>query len=376
MQIKNKCYSLGFYPFFFNRWLASISGLFGILASVNNFYRHCMKNTLIILLFAFNGVFAQKNVRFTAKIENRNSDTLVLQRVAIEGMQYQVFRAGMVADAEGNFQGTFIMEPALYRLLDGKEYATIYLEEGYDLKMEMDAKMFDETITFKGRGAGENNYLARKFLLIEQARQKVAQTADKTVYKTIINDLMDKLRSELDNEGFSKNFRKIVSVELFTEKNELEKIFDHNVSMQSKTGKPSPDFDCENYKGGKTSLEDLKGKYVYIDVWATWCVPCLQEMPNLRKLEQAYRGKNIEFVSLSVDDKKDHDKWRKMVADRSLGGIQLFSGKGFESSFVRKYLIKTIPRFILIDPLGNIVDADARRPGDPALAEQLDSLLD
>ncbi|MCW4469731.1 TlpA family protein disulfide reductase [Flavobacterium sp. MFBS3-15] len=335
-----------------------------------------MKNILFILLFVFNGALAQTNVRFIAKIENRNSDTLVLQRVEVDGLQYKIFRVGMVSDADGNFQGTFLMEPALYRLFDGKEQATIYLEEGYDLKMEMDAKMFDETISFKGRGAEENNYLAKKFLLFEEARKNVAQTTDKAVFKTIVRQVMDRLWADLDNERLSKKFRKIMNSELFSEKTELEKIFNHTVSMWSRRGKPSPDFNCENHKGGTTSLKDLKGKYVYIDVWATWCGPCLQEIPSLQKLEQVYRDRNIEFVSLSVDAKKDYDKWRKMVTDKSLMGIQLFSGKGFELSFIRKYLITSIPRFILIDPSGNIVDADAKKPSDPALAEQLNNLLD
>ena len=64
-------------------------------------------------------------------------------------------------------------------------------------------------------------------------------------------------------------------------------------------GAPSPSFvDYENYNGGKTSLADLKGKYVYIDVWATWCGPCKAEIPSLKKIEKEYHGKNIAFVSV------------------------------------------------------------------------------
>jgi thiol-disulfide isomerase/thioredoxin len=69
------------------------------------------------------------------------------------------------------------------------------------------------------------------------------------------------------------------------------------------SGKPSPVFDYENHKGGKTSLESLKGSYVYVDVWATWCGPCRQEIPLL-KVEQQFEGKNIKFVSISVDTQK------------------------------------------------------------------------
>jgi len=136
------------------------------------------------------------------------------------------------------------------------------------------------------------------------------------------------------------------------------------------SGNDSPKFtDYENYKGGTTSLEDLKGKYTYIDVWATWCGPCIAEIPSLKKLEKDYHDKNIQFVSISIDRIKDHEKWKKMIEDRELGGIQLFADKDWESKFVQDYLIKGIPRFILLDPEGKIVDANAQRPSNNKLRE-------
>lgn len=139
-------------------------------------------------------------------------------------------------------------------------------------------------------------------------------------------------------------------------------------------GNISPKFDYENFKGGKTSLESLKGKYVYIDVWATWCGPCRREIPSLQKVEEQYHGKNIEFVSLSIDAKKDYDKWRKFVEEKKLGGIQLFADNDWSSKFVTDYAIEGIPRFILVDPSGNIVSADAPRPSDPKLVAKFEEL--
>ncbi|MEW5675291.1 TlpA disulfide reductase family protein [Flavobacterium enshiense] len=139
-------------------------------------------------------------------------------------------------------------------------------------------------------------------------------------------------------------------------------------------GKPSPKFDYENFKGGKTSLESLKGKYVYIDVWATWCGPCRREIPSLQKVEEQYHGKNIEFVSMSIDTKKDYEKWRKFVEEKKLGGIQLFADNDWNSKFVQDYGIEGIPRFILVDPNGNIVSADAPRPSDPKLVAKFEEL--
>lgn len=132
-------------------------------------------------------------------------------------------------------------------------------------------------------------------------------------------------------------------------------------------GKSSPAFDFENFTGGNTKLEDYKGKYVYIDVWATWCAPCIAEIPSLKELEHNYKDKNIVFVSISIDFEQDYDKWRKMVTDKSLGGVQLIADKNFESTFAKDYAIRSIPRFILIDPDGNIVSADAPKPSSEKL---------
>ena len=132
-------------------------------------------------------------------------------------------------------------------------------------------------------------------------------------------------------------------------------------------GKSSPTFDYENFKGGKTKLEDYKGKYVYIDVWATWCRPCIAEIPSLKKLESEYKDAKIVFVSISIDFEEDYDKWRMMVTNKSLGGSQLIADNNFESAFVKDYAIHEIPRFILIDPNGNILSADAPKPSSEQL---------
>jgi len=140
-------------------------------------------------------------------------------------------------------------------------------------------------------------------------------------------------------------------------------------------GSPSPKFtNYENNAGGTTSLDDLKGKYVYVDVWATWCGPCKAEIPFLKKVEKQYHGKNIHFLSISIDNKKDHQKWKDMIKEKELGGIQLFADADWKSQFVTDYLIKGIPKFILLDPQGNIVTANAPRPSNKKLVELFDEL--
>lgn len=141
-------------------------------------------------------------------------------------------------------------------------------------------------------------------------------------------------------------------------------------------GNKSPEFDYENFKGGTTSLESLRGKYVYIDVWATWCGPCLREIPYLIELEKDYQDKNVQIVGISIDEEKAYNKWKTMLTEEESAGIQLYSGgDAWRVDFAQGYNVRSIPRFILIDPEGNIFDADTYRPSDPKIRELFDEIL-
>ena len=115
-------------------------------------------------------------------------------------------------------------------------------------------------------------------------------------------------------------------------------------------GSLSPDFKAVDLTGREYTLADFKGKYVYIDIWATWCGPCRQEIPHLKALEEHYRDAQIEFVSISVD--QDKEKWSKMVSEQDMSGTQLYLGN--ESPFLEAYQVEEIPRFILLDKEGKI----------------------
>ena len=134
-------------------------------------------------------------------------------------------------------------------------------------------------------------------------------------------------------------------------------------------------FKLESYSGEMVSLEDFKGKYIYIDIWATWCAPCIAQMPYLDTIEQKYHDRNIEFISISVDNKeKDYKKWRDKVKELNLNGTQLIADREGSSDFLKQINNSTIPHFVLIDPYGKLVDGYAPRPSNPKLIELLESL--
>lgn len=86
------------------------------------------------------------------------------------------------------------------------------------------------------------------------------------------------------------------------------------------------------------------------------------QIPALKELEEEYKDKNIAFVSISTDKEEKYDTWKTMIKEREMSGIQLYAGE--DILFMQAYQISSIPRFIFIDPKGNIVNADTPRPSD------------
>lgn len=134
---------------------------------------------------------------------------------------------------------------------------------------------------------------------------------------------------------------------------------------ETREGGVAANFTYPNLEGEMLSLSDFKGKVVLVDVWATWCGPCKQQIPHMKKLEEELSGLDVVFLSVSVDEEKDRDKWKKMVADENLGGVHLFAS-GW-SKITKDYKITGIPRFMLFDKNGNVISSDAPRPSDPSL---------
>jgi thiol-disulfide isomerase/thioredoxin len=316
-------------------------------------------------------------VSISGNITDKNSDSVVIRS--------RTYSKTIPVNEDGSFSDTLKVETGEYSFYDGGESTAIFLKNGFDIAMTLDTKMFDETVKFTGNGAEHSNFLAEKSLLQERLldldelmgldsitrEEKFASikdeltnfyNSDKNIDTSVVNGSLKSIDPTLNS------YRRYINQDIAM-KRDLPK------------GAPSPSFvDYENITGEKTSLADLKGKYVYIDVWATWCGPCKAEIPSLKKVEKQYHGKNIAFVSMSIDDDRSHggswekanEDWKKMVKEKELGGIQIFAPKGWQSEFVQNYKINGIPRFILVDPKGNIVSASAPRPSSSELIKLFD----
>ncbi len=145
----------------------------------------------------------------------------------------------------------------------------------------------------------------------------------------------------------------------------------------NKTVKGTDAFDAvlENPEGKTCRLSDFFGKFIYIDVWATWCGPCCAEIPHLEKLAAHFEGNDrIQFVSLSVDTAKK--AWlAKLEKDRPRWP-QFILSPDEAKRFMEAWGISGIPRFIMIDRHGKIYAADAPRPSDKNIVEILEKAMD
>ena len=323
---------------------------------------------IALLSLSFSYAQEKSYVTFQADIANRNSDSLYIRT------NNKIIKL-ITVNKKGVFKDTLNVKEGIYLLFDGAEYTQMYLKNGYDLKAKLDAKNFDQSIVYSGIGAKENNYLAQYTLADAKVDYETLLNSEETVFNKAVSEKKKADISMLEKDKLDPNFTSLQKKNIENSLEGLTQYYKKALETKKLNNTPAPSFDYINYAGGKSTLEDFKGKYVYIDVWATWCGPCRAEIPFLKAKEEKYHDKNIVFLSSSIDTQKDFEKWKKFVGEKELKGVQLFADNDWKSEFVKAYNIDGIPRFILVDPKGMTVNANAPRPSAPEFDQEIGSLL-
>lgn len=160
----------------------------------------------------------------------------------------------------------------------------------------------------------------------------------------LINKLVAKHKSEVDNTEYVAN---------------VEKCYHKNIPVDD--GTIAPNFKVKNAEGESLQLADLTGKWAYIAVWATWCAPCRIEQPHLEILKKEYaKNKNIEIFSVSIDE--ETERWKNVIANESITEPQYIAPGNWNSTFASAFNLTSVPKYILIDPEGQINDLSTSKP--------------
>jgi len=158
-------------------------------------------------------------------------------------------------------------------------------------------------------------------------------------------------------------------------KNRNDRLTGMQQSMALKwVGKAAPDFSLPDANGKEIKLSSFRGKYVLVDFWASWCMPCREENPNVVKAYQRFKDKNFAILGVSLDNPGEKNKWLNAVMKDNLTWTQVSDLKGWESIVVPMYDFGQvgIPYNILVDPAGMVI---AERLKGPALEMKLSEVL-
>jgi len=303
--------------------------------------------------------FAQGKVHFRAEIANRNGDVIY-----INTMSNKTIKEIKVND-KGVFDASFEAADGDYMMYDGVEYAQLFLKDGYDLSLKMDAAQFDESIVFKGKGEAENNFLAQSTILDEKLDPNALLALDQEAFTKAVDQKQQGDLERLEKAKLDPKFTESQKQSIVQNLMGLKQYYNQKQAANKLSGGASATFEYENHKGGKTKLEDLRGKYVYIDVWATWCGPCRAENPAVVAAYNKYHalnfknGKGFEILSVSLD--QNEVAWVKAIEKDKLVWLYHVSDlQGWSNAAAMRYGVNSIPTNVLVDANGIIVAKNLR----------------
>ena len=270
-----------------------------------------------------------------------------------------------------------ILENKLYQIysfIDGKqgELGELVISKNSKTVLSINEKELFTSIDYSGNFELSNNFLAYSKKYQNQLSEMVRNGIEQEELQILINE-----KGELINEkGISLNIVDSLSTYVKVKFSEFSKILKQKnkkyLYKKSLVNEIGNNFSFTDIDNNNISLKDFQGKYLYIDIWATWCKPCKVEYVFLKQLEEHFSNNDeLQIISISTD--REFDKWEKYITENSIDGIQLYSGSN--SDFVKFYDVGALPRFIFLDKKGRIISPDEIRPSNSELLKKLESNL-
>lgn len=213
-------------------------------------------------------------------------------------------------------------------------------------------------------------FVPRDATLIEQLELINENFECRDVRSKVTDGIVNSYVSRFDYAG--KYEQGLAMLKEATEKYQLDgkylkKFISNRATIQ---GSPFPEGLTFTDKDGKThTIDEFRGKYIYIDMWASWCVPCCKEVPHLQALEKELDNPDVVFLSISIDQKTQ--PWLKKMEELSMHGNQWHDSKNVLPSMLN---VRGIPFFLIYDKEGRLYQYNAPRPSHPQLKALLEEL--
>lgn len=181
---------------------------------------------------------------------------------------------------------------------------------------------------------------------------------------TVIKELIDVYRAKVRPGAFKNNLLEQYQIEyarVYESKLSSGTVLNENKNI-------SPDSLISNL------VSKHKGKVIYLDVWATWCKPCLAEMGNSKLLREKFKGKNVVFVYICTRS-KSQSQWKNLIAANQMEGDHYLLDESQSDGFLKRFNINAIPRYMIYDKKGSLKNGEAARPGNVKAFDEIKSAM-
>ncbi len=331
-----------------------------------------MRNIFFIpalLFYCINTTFAQdNNLKLLVNIDHRSGDLLTLNTDRKNPKKIKI-------NSDGFFNDTLSVKPGIYQMFDGAKYVELFLKNGYDLTITYNNEQIDKTFVVTGTGEEENKYIVNS-----RIREKDLDF-DKLLKMKLIEfkEALDKKRDEdikrLEDSKLDTVFINCQKGNIEKNISEIKKYYYKVNNLEKPIEVENPAFEYEDNYGKFINLKSFKGKFVYIQIWSIKSNLAKAEAPYLREIIRKYSNQGFEFVNISLDPETEYDNWKAYIDDNELTGTQLIADLGWKSRFLVDFQVNSIPRYILLDADGKIMQPDAPRPSNPRLREGFEQLI-